>query len=114
MELHWLANNTMSGRRRERPSATESNINQCFYDPGYRHVHWPLILKPLPGATPNGSLLKPRSVTAPGGHLSEVEEFLTTRQDTSERAIVRSEFFTSFNDLDFLIMLLDMRVDILV
>ena len=58
---------------------TESNINQCFYDPGYRHV--PLILKPLPGATPNGSLLKQRSVTAPGGYLSEVEEFLTTRQD---------------------------------
>ena len=32
----------------------------------------------------------------------------------SEIAIVRSEFFTSFNDLDFLIMLLELRVDIVV
>ena len=64
------------------------------------------------------ALLKPRPVTAPRGHSSEAEEFLTTGLDAianrtpSEIAIVHSEFFTSFRDLDFLIMLLELRVDI--
>ena len=50
---------------------------------------------------------------APGGHLSEVEEFLTTRQDAVRESDSSQRILHKFNDLDFLIMLLDLRVDIL-
>ena len=65
-------------------------------------------MKPLRRLT-EVALLKPRPVVAPRGHSSEAEEFLTT--GPSEIAIVRSEFFTSVNDLNLLIMLLKLRAD---
>ena len=56
MELHWI-----SKQYHVRPVSGAAEHDKVQYQsvllrPGCRHVRWPLILKPQPGATPTASV----------------------------------------------------------